>query len=211
MFARIGEAGGATAGVAWYLTDYQGTVQDVVSNAGTVLDQRTYDAFGNITSETDPAQGDRYGFQGMQLDGVTGIDETTNRPLNTRNDKWLVVDQSGLRPDSDPTRPMGNDPTNLTDPSGLAGRYAGYSAAQNSQSFAWAEAWAGKAAIGVARGFVEAPLVVADLGQALGDAAYMGATGNPAQPYWLSMSGQAANQAYNQDPQRGVAQLELRT
>ena len=119
VFARIGEAGGATAGTAWYLTDYQGTVQDIVSNAGEVLDQRTYDAFGNITSETDPAQGDRYGDDGGQLDPVTGRVQFGERDDDTNTGRFPTEDPSGLTAGANPFRIDGNDPTNATDPSGL--------------------------------------------------------------------------------------------
>ena len=46
-------AGRGRSGVV--LTDHLGSVQSIVNNAGVVLDQRTYGAFGDITSETDPS------------------------------------------------------------------------------------------------------------------------------------------------------------
>ena len=105
--------------MAWYLTDYQGTVQDVGSNAGVVLDQRTYDAFGNITGETDPAQGDRYGFQGMQLDGVIQEYGTWGRNFIPPTGRWSTEDPEALKPGPNPFEFVSNDPTNMTDPSGL--------------------------------------------------------------------------------------------
>ena len=47
---------GASGAVGWYLTDRLGSVRQVVNDAGTVLDQIAYDAFGAVTSETNPAQ-----------------------------------------------------------------------------------------------------------------------------------------------------------
>ncbi len=114
VFARI-----ASGNAAWYLTDHEGSVVDLVNNAGAVLDHRAYDAFGNITSETAPTQGDRYGFQGGQLDPVTVLLKFDRREDDTEDDKWQEMDPTGLWPDSDPNRVMGNDPTNLTDPMGL--------------------------------------------------------------------------------------------
>ncbi len=114
VFARIGQGG-----AAWYLTDHEGSVVDVVDNTGAVLDHRAYDAFGNITSETAPTQGDRYGYDGGELDSVTGLSYFDNRYLNSPTGGWTSQDPLGLGPDSNPYRYVGNDPTDATDPSGL--------------------------------------------------------------------------------------------
>ena len=37
-----------------------------------MLDTIVYDSFGNIVTETDPANGDRFKFAGMQYDATTG-------------------------------------------------------------------------------------------------------------------------------------------
>ena len=58
--------------VAWYLTDHLGSVRDIMNDSGAILDHRDYDAFGNITYETNPAAGDRYGFTGREFDITTG-------------------------------------------------------------------------------------------------------------------------------------------
>ena len=68
LLART-SSGGATA---WYLTDKLGSVRDVVSSSGTVLDHVVYDSFGNIVSETNASNGDRFKFAGMEYDAVTG-------------------------------------------------------------------------------------------------------------------------------------------
>ena len=94
-------------------------MQALVNNAGAVLDQRVYDAFGNITSETNPSQGDRFGSQGMQWEAVPALYVTWGRQFDPKTGRWTTVDPSGLRPDSNRFRYVGNGPTNGTDPTGL--------------------------------------------------------------------------------------------
>jgi YD repeat-containing protein len=62
-------AGGVTA---WYLTDHLGSVRDVVSSAGMVLDHIVYDAYGNVTSQSNAADGDEFQYAGMRTDAATG-------------------------------------------------------------------------------------------------------------------------------------------
>ena len=57
---------------AWYLTDRLGTVRDIASSAGTVIDHLSYDSFGGVLSESTPANGDRFKFTGRELDSATG-------------------------------------------------------------------------------------------------------------------------------------------
>ena len=84
-----------------------------------MLDHRVYDAFGNITSETNPSQGDDYGFQGMQFEATVSLYETVWRQYDPTTGKWTTMDPSGLTPNSNPYRFVGNGPTDGTDPSGL--------------------------------------------------------------------------------------------
>jgi hypothetical protein len=61
--ARISSTGVA----AWYLADRLGSVRDIGDDVtGAVIDHVTYDAFGLITSESDPSSGDRYKAFGYQ-------------------------------------------------------------------------------------------------------------------------------------------------
>ena len=62
-------SGGTTA---WYLTDKLGSVRDIVDTSGNELDHIVYDSFGNIVTETNAANGDRFKFAGMQYDATTG-------------------------------------------------------------------------------------------------------------------------------------------
>ena len=49
-----------------------GSVRDIVSSSGSVLDHIVYDSFGNILTETNASNGDRFKFAGMQYDSTTG-------------------------------------------------------------------------------------------------------------------------------------------
>jgi hypothetical protein len=52
------------------LTDHLGSVTDITTAAGALLDHINYDAFGNTTSESQPLGGDRYGFGRSKEKGV---------------------------------------------------------------------------------------------------------------------------------------------
>ena len=58
---------------AWYLTDQVGSVRYIESTSGTVLDEISYDAFGNIVSQSGSSYADRFLFAGMQYDATAGI------------------------------------------------------------------------------------------------------------------------------------------
>ena len=66
------ESSGGT--IAWYLPDRLGTVRDLISNSGSIIDHVDYSAFGMQLDESSPANGDRMvGFAGMERDTVTGL------------------------------------------------------------------------------------------------------------------------------------------
>lgn len=110
----------ALGAVGWYLTDHLGSVRDVVNDAGVVLDHIDYDAFGNITNETNPAQAPLFGFQGMRADRPTGLYFTWYRVDNPEADRWMQRDPSQTAAgDANFYRVTANDPVNLTDPTGL--------------------------------------------------------------------------------------------
>jgi hypothetical protein len=72
VFAEETVGGGGNV-TRWALTDHQGTVRDVVSNAGTVVDTITYTAFGETASETNAGEALRLGYAGMVFDPQTGL------------------------------------------------------------------------------------------------------------------------------------------
>jgi hypothetical protein len=60
-FARID-----STGTNWLLTDHLGSIRDVMNSSGTVIDHINYDAFGLITSETNPSNGGRLKYAGYE-------------------------------------------------------------------------------------------------------------------------------------------------
>ena len=67
-----------TGDILWALSDNQGTVRDIANyNSGsdttTVDNHRKFDAYGNITSESNSAVDFRYAFTGRFLDEDTDL------------------------------------------------------------------------------------------------------------------------------------------
>src|SRR5436309_4490415 len=87
-FARVNSSGTA----AWYLVDHLGSVKDIVNASGGVIDTIAYDAFGNVTSETSPTNGDRYKFTGREQDSDTGMQFNRKRYDNLSVARWTTED-----------------------------------------------------------------------------------------------------------------------
>ena len=116
LFARISAAGTA----AWYLTDFEGSVMNLTENSGNVQDTISYDAFGNVTSESNPSFGDRYKYTGRELDPETGFQYNRAHYYDAAIGSWTSQDPLGFAAgDANLYRYVGNSPTNATDPLGL--------------------------------------------------------------------------------------------
>ena len=112
----------ASGNVSWYLADHLGSIVGVTNASGSLIDQISYDAFGNITNETNPANGDNLKFQGMRWDAVLGLYLDGARDLNPQDNRFSTIDPSLFTAgDADLYRAFGNNPTNIVDPTGLAG------------------------------------------------------------------------------------------
>ncbi len=110
-------SGGTTA---WYLTDKLGSVRDIVTLSGGELDHIVYDSFGNIVTESESANGDRFKFAGMEYDSVTDQYYDRARYYDEALGRFMGQDPAGFGAgDTDLYRYVGNDPTNDADPSGL--------------------------------------------------------------------------------------------
>ena len=105
--------------VSWFNVDRLGSVRLITSATGSVLDDVTYDAWGNKTSESDPSQGSRYGFTGREWDGNLGYQYNRDRWYDPTTGTWTTQDPDGFDAgDSNLNRYVGNGPTNATDPTG---------------------------------------------------------------------------------------------
>jgi RHS repeat-associated protein len=121
ILARVVSAGQPNAGVSWYLTDAEGSVRDQTNASGVVQDHLDYDGFGNVT-ESNKAFGDRYKYTWAEYDHNTGLQRNGERYYNPATGTWMSQDPLGFAAgDPNLTRYVGNDPPNVTDPSGLQG------------------------------------------------------------------------------------------
>jgi RHS repeat-associated protein len=101
----------------WLLGDNLGTVRHIVDNNGVVQNTLTYDAFGRILTGT-PAY-DAFAFTGREWDQETGQYFYRGRYYDPFTGCFESEDPTGLGPDVNLYRYVGNSPTNATDPSGL--------------------------------------------------------------------------------------------
>ncbi|WP_158265624.1 RHS repeat-associated core domain-containing protein [Blastopirellula marina] len=116
----------ASAGdTLWALTDHLGTVRDLVDyNAGTdtttVQNHLTYDAFGNITAETNAAVDFLFAFTGRERDEESDLQYNRARYFDAPIGKWISEDPLGFKAlDENLSRYVSNSPINSIDPSGL--------------------------------------------------------------------------------------------
>jgi RHS repeat-associated protein len=106
--------------VRWFLADHQGTVKDVIDNAGIAIDHITYDSFGRIVSQTNPIEL-RFAYTGREWDGETGQYYYRARYYDPADGRFISEDPIGFRGnDLNLSRYVGNSPTIFTDSSGYA-------------------------------------------------------------------------------------------
>ena len=108
----------SSGNVAWYLTDQVGSVvEHRVRRAG--LDKIVYDPYGNVVTQTNAANADRFGFAGMEYDSVTGLYYDHARYYNSVVGRFVSQDPKAFAAgDTNLYRYVGNMPTIGTDPTG---------------------------------------------------------------------------------------------
>ncbi|MDX2038135.1 MAG: RHS repeat-associated core domain-containing protein [Isosphaeraceae bacterium] len=117
LLARTSSAGDT----AWYLTDRLGSVRDLANTSGTVIDHVSYDAFGNILSESNPSAGDRFKYTAREFDPTTGLQSNRARYFHSPTGRWTQPDPIGFAGgDANLYRYVGNDVVNSIDPFGLS-------------------------------------------------------------------------------------------
>lgn len=90
-----------------------------MSNTGTLLDHRTFDAFGGMRSESSATNGDRYAYTGMQFDYTTGLQYNRARWYDPGSQRWMERDPIEFEAgDGDLYRYVGNNAINAIDPTG---------------------------------------------------------------------------------------------
>ena len=87
----------------------------------TIGNHLAYDAFGNVTSETNAAVDHLFGYTGRAFDETTGLQNNLHRWYDASVGRWMSEDPAGfVAGDTNLSRYVGNNPTMATDPSGLA-------------------------------------------------------------------------------------------
>jgi RHS repeat-associated protein len=116
LFARVDGDGSSTV---WYLSDRQGSVRQLATTDGAVLDALTYDSYGNILDETNPENGDRFKYTGREYDAVLGMYYYRARYYAPGVGCFVSEDPLGFAGgDTNLYRYVHNRPTNATDPTG---------------------------------------------------------------------------------------------
>ena len=105
--------------VYWSLADQIGTVRVLLDDAGSEVNQISYDSFGNITNQTDSSVDFRFTYTGRELDSETGNYYYRTRYYNPATGRLMSEDTIGFSGgDTNLYRYVGNSPTNYTDPYG---------------------------------------------------------------------------------------------
>jgi RHS repeat-associated protein len=110
----------ANGTTTWNLTDSQGSVRQVVGVTGNVLDTIDYDAYGNITSESNPSAASRFKYDGMAWDAALGLYLDHAREYDPADGVFISQDPLSFSAgQANISEYVGNSPTNGTDPTGL--------------------------------------------------------------------------------------------
>jgi RHS repeat-associated protein len=126
----------------WVQQHANWNVTALVNGSGSVVERYVYDPYGkqtvldaNFNTRSSSNYAFVIGFQGARLDTTTELDNQRNRDQSPTLGRWLQTDPLGLKA-KDPNlyRYLADNPTNLTDPSGLKWRVS----RQNTESKAYA-------------------------------------------------------------------------
>jgi len=79
-----------STGISWALADHLGTIRDIIGSEAAHL---IYDAFGNLTSGTNPLL---FGFTGKPFDIDTHLQNNINRWYDATIGRWLSTDPIGF-------------------------------------------------------------------------------------------------------------------
>jgi RHS repeat-associated protein len=122
LLART-NSGGTTA---WYLTDKLDSARDVVSFSGSVLDHVIYDSFGNIVTETNASNGDRFKYAGMEHGQTGGGSYDRARNYDSIIGRFVTQDPAGFAAESfNLYAYVLNSPADGVDRTGLWAQYGG--------------------------------------------------------------------------------------
>jgi RHS repeat-associated protein len=104
---------------AWYLDDMLGSVRQIANTNGTVLDTLTYDSYGQMLSESNSSNGDRFKYTSREWDSEIGQQYNRARYYDPAVGRWTSADPSGLIAGLDLYAYVHNAPNERIDPIGL--------------------------------------------------------------------------------------------
>jgi RHS repeat-associated protein len=108
--------------ILWPLGDHLNTVRDLaayddLTDTTTIANHRVYDAYGNVTSETNAAVDCVFGYTGRPFDETTALQNNLNRWYDATTGRWMSEDPIAFRSgDENLYRYVGNLPTGCVDP-----------------------------------------------------------------------------------------------
>jgi RHS repeat-associated protein len=114
----------------YYLTDLHGSTVAVTDGSGTIQDSYTYDPYGNLISSTGTVA-NPWRYQGGYYDSSTGLYKFGERYYNPGDGRWTQLDPSAHDPGYEFA---GDDPVNLSDPTGTKAKFNFQSAAKKYQA-----------------------------------------------------------------------------
>jgi len=123
--------GGTPELVKWTLTDHLNTVRDIArydseTDTTTVVNHLVYDAYGNVTSETNSAVESLFLFTARPFDPDTGLQNNLNRWYDPSVGRWLSEDPIGFAAgDGNLYRYVNNKPVVGVDSTGVVGHIVG--------------------------------------------------------------------------------------
>lgn len=87
--------------IYWGLGDNLDTVRDIarydpLTDTTTIVKRRTFDTFGNMTSETNPAAHLLFALTGRMFDRSTGLRNNLHRWCDRTTGRWLSEDLTGF-------------------------------------------------------------------------------------------------------------------
>ena len=111
-----------TGGQTYYLMyDQVGSLRAATDASGAIVKAVTYDSFGNVLTDSNPALDVPFGFAGGLHDADTGLVRFGYRDYAPEVGRWTAKDPIGFAGgDSDLYGYCGGDPVNFVDADGLA-------------------------------------------------------------------------------------------
>jgi RHS repeat-associated protein len=107
-----------TGGVSkYFLQDHLGSTTALTNSSGNVVESASYDSFGNSTNNLST----RYQFTGREFDSDIGLQYSRARWYDATLGRFISEDPIGLNGGINQFGYVGNNSSNLVDPSGLDG------------------------------------------------------------------------------------------